>query len=124
MIRLPHRSLRPEAAGGFTLLEVLAAVAIMALSFVVLLGAEGLSLRRAAHASRLLEASQAARALMEQVLDSGSAASAEGPEGRTFTVDSAVSDTEYEGLAEARVTVRWKEGEREEAYSLTAFFVR
>ncbi len=109
---------------GFTLLEVLAAVAVMSLAFVTLLAAEGLSLRRAAHASRLLDASQAARERMEQVLDSGSDAAAEGSVPGGFVIDSAVSDTEYEGLAEARVTVRWKEGEREEAFDLVAFFLR
>lgn len=112
-------------AGGFTLIEVLAAVAVIALSFVVLLSTEGLNIQRSLHASRLMEASQLAREKMEEALAGGgtditSDNQTEGP----FQWSSTVLDTSFSGLKELHVTVSWSEGRREESFNLAAFFLQ
>ncbi|UCG37753.1 MAG: prepilin-type N-terminal cleavage/methylation domain-containing protein [bacterium] len=116
---------RPE--GGFTLLEVLASLAVLAVSFLVLLQTDGLNASRTLHARRLLGAVQLAQGRMEEVFSSGSGelVSEEGEqEDAIYSWQRVVSDTEFEGLKEVRLIVRWKEGAREEEYVVLAYLPR
>lgn len=110
--------------GGFTLLEVLAALSVLALAFVVLLQTDGLNATRTLHAERVQGALQLAGDKMEEVFVSGSEDmfSDEGQmEDGIYSWERVVSDTEFEGLKEIRLTVTWKEGEREENYVVLAY---
>ncbi|UCF88689.1 MAG: prepilin-type N-terminal cleavage/methylation domain-containing protein [bacterium] len=110
--------------GGFTLLEVLAALSVLALAFVVLLQTDGLNATRTLHAERVQGALQLAGDKMEEVFVSGSQDmySDEGQmEDGIYSWERVVSDTQFEGLKEIRLTVTWKEGEREENYVVLAY---
>ena len=112
---------------GFTLLEVLAALAVLALSLLVLLQTDGLNPSRTLHANRLLGAVQLAGQMMEEVFEAGSGdLSTDSGEQETgvYAWERVVSDTQYEGLKEIRLTVRWAEGRREESYVLLAYLPR
>ena len=116
------RHLRSQA--GFTLLEVLASLSVLAVAFVVLLQTDGLNATRTLHAERVLGAVQLAGEKMEEVFVSGSEdmISDEGQqEDGIYSWERIVSDTEFEGLKEVRLTVKWNEGEREENYVVLAY---
>lgn len=109
---------------GFTLLEVMAALSVLAVAFVVLLQTDGLNATRTLHAERLLGAVQLAGERMEEVFASGSedlfSDKGEQDDG-IYSWDRAVSDTEFAGLKEVRLTVMWNEGGREESYVVLAY---
>jgi len=109
---------------GFTLLEVMAALSVLALAFVVLLQTDGLNATRTLHADRILGAVQLASEKMENVFASGSedlfSDNGEMDDG-VYSWEQTVSDTEFAGLREVRLTVRWNEGEREESYVALAY---
>ena len=109
---------------GFTLLEVMAALAVLALTFVVLLETDGLNATRTLHADRVFGALQLASEKMEEVFASGSgdlfSDSGEQDDG-IYSWERIISDTEFTGLKEVNLTVTWKEGEREESYVLLAY---
>lgn len=109
---------------GFTLLEVMAALSVLALALVVLLQTDGLNATRTLHADRVLGAVQLASEKMEEVFASGSQDlySDEGKlDDGSYSWKRTVSDTEFTGLKEVRLTVFWNEGEREESYVALAF---
>ncbi|UCF31761.1 MAG: prepilin-type N-terminal cleavage/methylation domain-containing protein [bacterium] len=109
---------------GFTLLEVLTALAVVGLAMVVLLQTDGLNLERTLHATRLTEAVQLAREKVEETFSRGVP---EFPEEETpdesgiYRLTMEILDAEFPGVVEVRVVVRWNEGEREESYSVVAF---
>lgn len=109
---------------GFTLLEVMAALTVLALALVVLLQTDGLNATRTVHADRVLGAVQLAGEKMEEVFASGSedlfSDNGEQDDG-IYSWDRTISDTEFTGLKEVRLTVNWEEGEREESYVLLAY---
>jgi prepilin-type N-terminal cleavage/methylation domain-containing protein len=109
---------------GFTLLEVMAALSVLAVAFVVLLQTDGLNATRTIHAERVMGAVQLASERMEEVFASGSgdlfSDNGEMDDG-IYSWDRIVSDTEFAGLKEVRLTVKWKEGEREESYVALAY---
>ena len=110
--------------GGFTLLEVLAALSIIGLSLLVLLQTDGLNSSRTLHSQRLMEAVRLAGEQMEEVFSSGSEGliSAEGEDDiGIYRWERVVADTQYVGLKEVRLTVQWSEGRREESYLLLAY---
>ncbi|MDF1535515.1 MAG: prepilin-type N-terminal cleavage/methylation domain-containing protein [bacterium] len=121
MITQPRRR---RGESGFTLLEVLAALSILGLSLLVLLQTDGLNSSRALHSQRLLGAVRLAGEQMEEVFSSGTEglASGEGQdEGGLYRWERVVVDTEYAGLKEVQLTVRWSEGRREESYLVLAY---
>ena len=130
--RLPDRNLvafmsdmRSET--GFTLLEVMAALSVLAVAFVVLLQTDGLNATRTLHADRVLGAVQLAGERMEEVFASGSQDlfSDKGElDNGIYSWDRTVSDTEFTGLKEVRLTVTWSEGGREESYVALAYLPR
>jgi prepilin-type N-terminal cleavage/methylation domain-containing protein len=110
--------------GGFTLLEVLAALSIIGFSLLVLLQTDGLNSSRTLHSQRLMEAVRLAGEQMEEVFSSGSEGliSTEGEDDiGIYRWERVVVDTQYVGLKEVRLTVQWSEGRREESYLLLAY---
>lgn len=112
---------------GFTLLEVLAALSVLALAFVVLLQTDGLNAARTLHTERVLGAVQLAGEKMEEVFASSAEDlfSDEGElEDGIYSWEKTISDTEFESLNEVRLTVKWNEGDREESYVVLAYLPR
>jgi prepilin-type N-terminal cleavage/methylation domain-containing protein len=110
--------------GGFTLLEVMAALAVLALTFVVLLETDAQNATRTLHSDRVFGALQVASEKMEEVFASGSGDlfSDEGvQEDGIYSWERIISDTEFTGLKEVRLVVTWNEGEREESYAVLAY---
>jgi prepilin-type N-terminal cleavage/methylation domain-containing protein len=109
---------------GFTLLEVMAALSVLAVAFIVLLQTDGLNATRTIHAERVLGAVQLAGERMEGVFASGAEDlfSDKGEQDNgIYSWDQTVSDTVFEGLKEVRLTVKWNEGDREESYVVLAY---
>jgi prepilin-type N-terminal cleavage/methylation domain-containing protein len=115
---------KPPVSKGFTLLEVLAALSVLAFSFLVLLQTDGLNASRTLHAAKLMGAVRLAESRMEELFSQGSGdlTSEEGvQEEGSYSWERVVSDTEYEGLKEVRLTIRWPEGDHEEEYVVLAY---
>ena len=112
---------------GFTLLEVMAALSVLALAMVVLLQTDGLNATRTVHADRVLGAVQLAGEKMEEVFASLSedlfSDNGEQDDG-IYSWERTISDTQYAGLKEVRLTVTWREGEREESFAVLAYLPR
>lgn len=109
---------------GFTLIEVMAALLVIALTFTVFLQMDGLNASRTLHTEQLTGAVHLAESRMEELFSGGSQdlVSDEGDqEDGIYSWERVVADTEYEGLKEVRVTIRWNEGDREEEYVLLAY---
>ncbi len=121
---IPSEGHQERNTDGFTLLEVLTALAVVGFALVVLLQTDGLNLSRTLHASRLNGATQLARERVEEAFSRGVPdLSGDGiqDESGIYTMTTDVSETEFSGVREVRVTVRWMEGDREESYSVVAF---
>ena len=113
-----------KSEAGFTLLEVMAALSVLAVAFVVLLQTDGLNATRTLHADRVLGAVQLASDQMEEMFASGSRDlfSDKGElDNGIYSWERTVTDTEFTGLKEVRLTVMWTEGEREESYVALAY---
>ena len=109
---------------GFTLLEVLAALMVITIGMIVLLQTDALNTSRALHAMRLLGAADLAREKMEGIFSGGmtdipedDTSEGEGP----YTWSGTSAETQFPGISEVHVTVRWMEGSREESYSVVAY---
>jgi len=113
---------RPRKQGGFTLIEVLAALAVAALAFTVLLQTDGVNHRRILHAQLLLGAIHLAGAMMEDVFASGVPALEEerGEEG-VYQWTRTVGDTQFPGVREVALTLTWPEGEGRQSYRVSAY---
>ena len=120
----PGARTRARDEGGFTLLEVLAALSVLGLSLLVLLQTDGLNSTRTLHSQRLMEAVRVTGEQMEEVFSSGSeglvSTGGEDEDG-VYRWERVVTDTQYVGLKEVRVTVTWLEGSREESYFALAY---
>ncbi|NOY87190.1 MAG: prepilin-type N-terminal cleavage/methylation domain-containing protein [Deltaproteobacteria bacterium] len=122
-----RRSLRRSIQGGedgFTLLEILAALAVLAAGLLVLLQTDGLNSRRTLHAARLMGASYLAREKMEGIIYNGVPDSTQEEardEKGIYTWSDTVTDTEFSGVKEISLTVKWMEGTREESYHVVAY---
>ena len=100
---------------GFTLLEVMAALSVLALALVVLLQTDGLNATRTLHADRVLGAIQLAGEKMEEVFgsDSDDLFSDQGEQDDgIYSWKRTISDTQFVGLKEVRLAVTWNEQER------------
>lgn len=109
---------------GFTLIEVMAALMVIALTFVVFLQMDGINASRTLHAGKLMGAVQLAESRMEELFSGGSEdlISDEGEqEDGSYSWERVVSDTQYEGLKEVRLAIRWNERGREEEYVVLAY---
>ena len=126
--RIPPRVKRPEpgirSGQGFTLIEVMAALVVIALTFTVFLQMDGFNASRTFHAEKLNGAVMLAESRMEELFSSGSEnlVSDKGEqEDGSYSWERVVTDTEYEGLKEVRLTIHWKEGKREEEYVVLSY---
>lgn len=126
--RLRRRATAGETA-GFTLLEVLVALAVLAVALVTLLGLYNRSLRLALHAQKLMTATLLAQEVLSRTQLEGVAAAqitagdfadlhpGQYPEFRWYRT---VRATPLEGFWEVRVGVAWG-GREDEACELTLF---
>ena len=100
---------------GFTLIEILLALAILGGSFTVLLMAHAAALRQEARARRLMTATLLARELLtrtevEGVPELGADRGDFGEAFPAYTWERQVENTEFEGVRLVRLVVRWPEG--------------
>jgi general secretion pathway protein I len=114
---------------GFTLLEVMIALAILASVLVVLLGLRNRDGELHRYAADLLEATLLAKQKMtDQELagfpELGELSGSFGEENPRFSWREVVSATPFDSVREIQVAVLWKRGEREESVGLTAYFVK
>ncbi len=124
-IRNPQSAIRNET--GFTLLEVMVAVAILSLVLVTLLGLKNRSVEDVILAERMTTATLLAKRLMVETLSVQPLAPAEDEgefeeeEFKEFAWKKAVSPTSIPQLMEVRVAVLWKQGGREEKVELVSY---
>ncbi len=110
----------PQA--GFTLIEVLAALAVVAIAFTVLLQTDALSHRVALRSRSHLGAVRLAGALLADVYASGipSLSEEKGEEGGYQWLRT-VTETSFPGVKEVAVTASWSEGGEKQTYSVAAY---
>ncbi len=109
---------------GFTLLEVLAAMAVLAVGMLILLQTDALNASRTLHSSRLSGAVWLAQEKMDELFSRGVPDFPEDEQSDdpgVYRWRTSVNETEYEGVKEVRLTVIWQEGRREESYSVVAY---
>jgi prepilin-type N-terminal cleavage/methylation domain-containing protein len=122
-----HPENPPHAAGGFTLLEVLVAVALLGIAITVVLQLFSANLRAISLSGDYVSAATRAEIKMREILDAG--ALSEGsysettPEG--YRIDVSVADTLTERtenlpvrLLEVLLTIYWTDGTKQRSMSL------
>jgi general secretion pathway protein I len=117
--RIPH-------SNGFTLLEVMVAVAILGFVLVSLLGLASRSEQDVMLAERITTASLLAKRKMTETLSTKiDLAEEEGAfeeeEFKDYTWKKIISPTPVEKLLEVRIAVLWKEGQRQEMVELVSY---
>jgi type II secretion system protein I len=135
--RGPAKDRRPYASGGFTLLEVLVALAIVALLLVPLLRLHLLSLDATIRAQDLTTAVLLAQGYMAAMGDFPEPAEEEGtfedPELAKYSWQTTVTehnlDTTGQGSSSVKVrhiavTIRWTDGRNERHYTLQTYASR
>jgi general secretion pathway protein I len=125
----PHSALRIPHSIGFTLLEVMVAVAILGFVLVSLLGLANRSQQDVMMAEKITTATLLAKRKMTEILPLSARTSAvpedegefEEEEFKDYTWKKIISPTPIEKLMEVRVAVLWKEGERQEMVELVSY---
>lgn len=125
LIRNPQSAIRTTK--GFTLLEVMVAVAILAMVLVSLIGLKNRSVQDVAFAERMTTATLLAKRVMTETvllkpllpLEQDGEFTEE--EFADFLWKKTVSPTPLAAIMEVRVAVLWKEGEREEMVELVSY---
>ena len=129
------RGIRPQVQNlqskGFTLLEVMIAVAILAMVIVSLLGLKNRSMQDVMKAERITTATLLAKRMMNEALIKKPLLLAEdegvfpeelyGEIYKDYSWKKAVSPTPIPNVMEVRVAVLWKEGERDEMVTLVSY---
>ena len=121
----PHSALRIPHS-GFTLLEVMVAVAILGFVLVSLLGLQNRSTQDVMLAERMTTATLLAKRLMVQALSrtlipAEEEGEFEEEEFKGYTWKKVIAPTPIASIMEVRVAVLWKEGEREEMVELVSY---
>jgi general secretion pathway protein I len=116
---------------GFTLLEVMIAVAILALVIVSLLGLKNRSMQDVLKAERITTATLLAKRMMNEaliktplVLAADEGVFSEDLYGvvyKDYRWKKTVSETQFPEVKEVRIAVLWKEGERDEMVELVSY---
>src|SRR3990170_3193521 len=111
---------------GFTLLEVMVALLIIATSFVVLLHTRNQSVTAADYAKRttvatLLASERMSEIEQEDFPDTGEDNSNFGDDYPEYRWKTSVSDTAYENIREVKVEVLWGEGSSERSIGLVNY---
>ena len=118
---------RPDLCmAGFTLLEVMVALLIIATSFVVLLHTRNQSVTAADYAKRttvatLLASERMSEIEQEDFPDTGEDSSNFGDDYPEYRWKTSVSDTAYENIREVKVEVMWGEGSSERSIGLVNY---
>lgn len=120
------RYLRKKNNSGFTLLEVMVALLIIATSFIVLLHSRNQSVIAADYARHMTIATLLASEKMGEIdhgesLDAVEDAGNFGEEYPEYTWLTTVSDTAYEHVKEIRVVVSWGEGKGQRSVELVNY---
>ena len=120
--RTPHSALK----NGFTLLEVMVALLIIATSFVVLLHTRNQSVTAADYAKRttvatLLASERMSEIEQEDFPDTGEDGSNFGDDYPEYRWETTVSDTAYENIKEVKVEVLWGEEGSERSIGLVNY---
>ncbi len=124
-----HSAFRNPHSRGFTLLEVMVAVAILAMVLVSLLGVKNRSTRNVMLADHITTATLLAKRMMTETLAAGQLKESE-EEGafeedqfKDFTWKKMVAPMPIEEvkIMEVHVIVLWKEGERPEQVELVSY---
>jgi general secretion pathway protein I len=123
----PHSACRIPQSGGFTLLEVMVAVSIMAMVLVSLLGLQNRSMQDVALAEHITTATMLAKRAMVDVILSKPRLPAEDEgtfpeeEFKDYAWKKTIAPTPLFQVMEVRVAVLWKEGTREEVVELVSY---
>jgi general secretion pathway protein I len=128
---IPHSAFRIPNSNGFTLLEVMIAVAILAMVLVSLLGLKNRSMQDVLKAERITTATLLAKRLMIDVLIKGPLLPAEdegvfpeevyGDLYKDYRWKKAIAATQIPQVKEVRIAVLWKEGVRDEMVELVSY---
>jgi general secretion pathway protein I len=127
-VRSKKSEVRTPIASGFTLLEVMVAVAIMAMVLVTLLGLRNNSIQDVGRAERITTATMLAKRKMVDATLNGKPRLPAEDEG-TFTEDEfadytwkkTIIPTPFTQLMEVRVAVLWMDGSRQEQVELLSY---
>jgi general secretion pathway protein I len=119
----------PQRTTGFTLLEVMIALAILSIVAVAFLRAQAGSLRLVDEASQISLATLLAKEKMAELESIGFSEPKKntGTGGKEFPSlrwEQVVSLTEVLNLRKAQVRVLWMEGQQERSLELTAYFAK
>jgi len=117
---------RHQRMGGFTLLEVMVALLIIATSFVVLLHSRNQSVVAADYARHVTVATLLASERMNDIEhegfpDTGEDSSVFGDDFPEYTWKTIVSETPYENIREVRVQALWGEGRSQRSMELVNY---
>ncbi len=123
----PHSALRIPHSNGFTLLEVMVAVAIMAMVLVTLIGLKNSSMRDVALAEHMTTATMLAKRTMEETIAVKPLTPAEDDgefpetEFKGYTWKKTIVPTPLIRIMEVHIAVLWKEGARDEKVELVSY---
>jgi general secretion pathway protein I len=117
---------RVKDPNGFTLIEIMIALMVLSVSFVVLIGLRNRDIALAAYSHHMTEATLLARQRITEVSVSGfpDMGESEGNFGETVTRyrwKQQVKQTPFEVVRELVVAVIWNEGSREEEVRFTTY---
>jgi len=118
-----------QAGGGFTLMEVMIALAILSLVAVAFLRAQAGSVRLVDESNQISMATLLAKEKMAELESAGfpelgKYAGSEEKVFPKFRWEQIVSSTEILGIRKAIVRVLWMEGTQERSLELTVYFAR
>lgn len=130
---VPHSTFRIPHLQGFTLLEVMIAVAILAMVLVTLLGVKNTSAKNVMLSERITTATLLAKRMMTEMLvtaGTGTVVQKENEgefpeeEFKDYTWKTAIAPVPLDinvNITAVRVAVLWKEGERQEQVELVSY---
>jgi len=127
MIITSNRKIKTKALSeGFTLLEVMIAISILAIAMVVILGLRNRAIDLNGYARDLTTASLLAQSKMGEwelkgFPDTGETSGEFGKENPDFKWQVIVTPTPFDDLRELEVIVSWKRGIRDETLDLTTY---
>ena len=127
----PKSAIRNPQSKGFTLLEVMIAVAILAMVIVSLLGLKNRSMQDVLKAERITTATLLAKRMMTETLIKKPLVPAEdegafseevyGDVYKDYQWKKTIAPTPIPQIMELRVAVLWKEGSRDEMVELVSY---
>jgi general secretion pathway protein I len=128
VLHSPRSKGRDRASPGFTLLEVMVAVAILAMVVVSLLGLRNRSIEDVQLAERITTATLLAKRVMAETLlpdtklaPMEDAGTFDDERFQDYSWKKVISETQIPVILEVRVAVLWKEGAREEQVELVSY---